>query len=135
MRGDIGATIYGSVTAKLSAEELWAKVADVGQISDLLDVIHESSVAGDTRSCKLADGGQLSETIVGIDEEHHRVAYTITDSPFPLEFHAASMRVVDEGNDKSTLVWITDVKPDAMVDGLGPMIKGELDKLGRRLGD
>jgi len=129
------ATIYGSVTVNLSAEELWAKVADVGQISELLDVIHESAVSGDTRSCKLADGGQLSETIVGIDEEHHRVAYTITDSPFPLEFHAASMQVVDEGNGKSTLLWITDVKPDAMVDGLGPMIMGELDKLGRRLGD
>ncbi len=128
------ATIYRSVTVHLSAEDLWTRVADVGQISDLLDIVHKSSVSGDTRSCTLADGGQLTETIVGIDEEHQRVAYTITDSPFPIEFHAASMQVIDEGNGTSTLVWITDVKPDAMADGLAPMIEVNLDALGRRFG-
>ena len=128
------ATIYESVTINLSAEELWAKVADVGRISDLLDVVQESSVSGDTRSVRLSDGSQLSETIIGIDEEHHRVAYTITDSPFPLEFHAGSMQVVDEGNGKSTFIWIADVKPDSMVDELEPLYKSELDGLGERLG-
>ncbi len=69
------ATIYESVTINLSAEELWAKVADVG-----------------------------------------------------------SMQVVDEGNGKSTFIWIADVKPDSMADELEPLYKSELDGLGERLG-
>ena len=52
----------------------------------------------------------------------------------PIEFHAASMQVIDEGNTTASLVWITDVKPESMGDALGPMIEGNLDALGRRFG-
>ena len=44
------------------------------------------------------------------------------------------MQVIDEGNGTSSLVWITDVKPDSMGDALGPMTEGNLDALGRRFG-
>jgi hypothetical protein len=61
---------------------------------------------------------------VAVDDEHRRVAYTITDSPFPIEAHAASMQVFDAGGGRSTFRWITDVKPDALAEGLSPMLAG-----------
>ena len=61
---------------------------------------------------------------MAVDDEHRRVAYTITDGPFPIEAHAASMQVFDAGGGRSTFRCITDIKPDALADGLGPMLAG-----------
>lgn len=128
------ATINVSTTLGVSADELWAMVKDVGGVSGMLDVITDSSLDGDTRSCTMGDGGQLTETILSIDDEHRRVAYTITDGPFPIEAHAASMEVTDAGGGRSTFRWITDVKPDAMADGLRPLMEAEIAQLVRRYG-
>lgn len=122
-------TIQMEATLAVSPADLWAKVRDVGHVSGLLDVVTESSLAGNKRECKLATGADLSETILGIDEEHRRVAYTITASPFPIESHAASMQVIDAGDGRSVFRWITDVTPDEMADGLSPLMAGEMDQL------
>ena len=126
------ATLYKEATVSLSPDALWDKVSDVGGVSGLLNVITHSEVTGDTRTCEMADGGKLTEKILGVDNEHKRVAYTITDSPFPIQFHAASMEVLDAGNGQSKLRWVTDVKPDALADALGPMFDGEMDSLSKR---
>ena len=128
------ASINLKTTLAVSADDLWAEVKDVGGISGMLEVITESSLDGDQRSCTMADGGQLSETIISIDDENKRVAYTITDSPFPIQAHAASMQVTDAGGGKSTFQWITDVKPDELAGGLGPMLSGEITNLEQRFG-
>ncbi len=128
------ASINLKATLAISADELWSQVKDVGGLSTLLDIISDSSVDGDQRSCTMADGAELSETIIGVDDEHRRVAYTITDSPFPIQVHAASMQVSDAGGGKSTFQWITDVKPDELADALGPVFAGEVSKLEQRFG-
>lgn len=128
------ASINLKTTLAVSADDLWAEVKDVGGISGMLEVITESSLDGYHRSCTMGDGGVLAETIISVDDDNKRVAYTITDSPFPIEAHAASMQVTDVGDGKSTFQWITDVKPDEMADGLGPMLAGEISNLEQRFG-
>lgn len=128
------ATINLHTTLAVSPAELWKTVRDVGHVSAMLDVVTESSVAGDKRQCTLADGGHLDETILSIDEDHHRVAYTITASPFPIEAHAASMQVSDAGDGRSTFDWITDIKPDELAGALGPMLSAEITQLEQRYG-
>jgi hypothetical protein len=81
----------------VAPDQLWATVRDVGNVSGLLNIVDESSVDGDQRSC-----------------------------PLPIEVHAASMQVFDAGGGRSTFRWITDVKPDAVADGLGPMLAGAI---------
>lgn len=125
-------TIYLERTLGVSADELWQQVRDVGGVSNMLNVIAASSLDGDQRRCEMGDGAMLAETIFCVDDEHHRVGYTITDSPFPIEHHAASMQVFDEGDGRSTFRWVTDVKPDAMADGLGPLMQSEMDQLAER---
>lgn len=128
------ATINLETNLAVSADELWGKVKDVGSISAFLDVISESSVDGDQRSCTMADGAVLAETIISIDDDLQRVAYTITDSPFGIEAHSASMQVTDLGEGRSMFQWTTDVKPDALAGALGPMLAGEVTKLEQRFG-
>ncbi|MFT5203479.1 MAG: hypothetical protein ACI9C1_002879 [Candidatus Aldehydirespiratoraceae bacterium] len=103
-----------------------------GLVSGLLDMVTVSSIDGDRRSCTLADGVELSETIISIDEDHQRMAYTITASPFGIQAHSASMQASDAGDGQSTFQWITDVKPDDLADALGLMLAGEVAKLEAR---
>lgn len=113
----------------LNPEQLWQRVSDVGGISGLLNVISHSELNGDQRSCTLADGAALTETIVAVDNVQRRVAYTITDSPFPLEYHAASMQVTDAGSGRSNFTWITDLKPDTLEEPFTQLMDGEMEQL------
>ena len=128
------ASINVKTTLAVSPDELWSVVKDVGGISNLLGVITDSSLDGDQRSCTMGDGGELSETILGIDDNNRRVAYTITASPFPIEAHAASMQVSDAGGGKSTFQWITDITPDALAEPFTDLMNGELSGLEERYG-
>jgi hypothetical protein len=77
----------------------------------------------------MADGAELSETILAVDDEHRRVACTIAASPFPIETRAASIQVIDAGGGRSTFRWITDIKPDAVADGLAAMLAGAITSM------
>ncbi len=107
------ASIYHELRVGLTSDELWAKVRDVGAIDQLLpNFLTESSLQdGDVRVCGLSGGGELRERIIAVDDEHRRVAYTITDGPAPLTHHHASMQVFADG-DGARLVWVTDFQPD-----------------------
>jgi hypothetical protein len=128
------ASINLKTTLAVSPDNLWSVVKDVGGLSNLLGVITESSVDGNQRSCTMGDGGELTETILGIDHDNRRVAYTITASPFPIEAHAASMQVSDAGGGKSTFQWITDITPDALAEPFTGLMSGEISGLEERFG-
>ena len=128
------ASIHLETELAIAPDKLWKNVRDVGAVSELLNVITASSVDGDKCSCTMADGAVLAETILAVDDDNRRVAYTITESPFPIENHAASMQVLDAGKGRSTFRWITDVKPDALADGLAPMLAGAISGMEQQFG-
>lgn len=128
------ATVEKKIELAISAEELWSKVRDVGGLAQLLDVVEDSKVEGDRRLCTLADGAELSETVVSVDDALRRVAYTITAGPFPIEFHAAAMEVGDAGEGRSTFRWIADVKPDKLAEVFDGLMGAEVAQLGERYG-
>lgn len=126
------ATIHVEATVDIPADELWRRVADAGNVSALLDIVAESSLDGETRSCTLADGRELTERILTVDEDRRRVAYHVVEG-MPVDHHSASMQVLDEGDGRATLVWITDVWPDAAAERLGPLFAAEMEGLAARL--
>lgn len=126
------ASIHVEATVDLPADELWARVSDAGNVSVLLDVVTESSLDGDIRSCTLADGRALTERIIAVDHDRRRVAYTVVEG-MPVEYHAASMQVLDAGDGRATLRWITDVAPDEAAERLGPLFEVEMEGLAARL--
>jgi hypothetical protein len=122
------ATIYTEVELDRPADEVWAQVADVGGISNMLSIVDESSAEGDIRRCTLASGAEIEEQIISIDHDTRRVAYTLTKG-LPFDYHAASMQVLPRGEGGCTLRWITDIKPDSEAERMGPMFEADLQRL------
>ena len=61
------------------------------------------------------------ERILDIDDQQRRVAYAALNVP-GMEYHHASMQVVEDGPGRCHFVWITDVHPAAVADSIRPLI-------------
>ncbi|MEN8374790.1 MAG: SRPBCC family protein [Gemmatimonadota bacterium] len=106
-----------------SPDDAWAALREVGRVNELITFLGEVSIDGDTRTCELGDQGQLEELIVSAADEHRRLAYSITASPFEFEHHHASMQILPNGGQGSRFVWFSDVKPD----GVAPALEQAVD--------
>lgn len=127
------ATIRTSIDLEVPIEEAWDKIADLGGVTAMISFLVDAEVDGDRRVCTMADGGKLEEEIISVDPSLHRVAYTITDSPFGFTFHAAAMELVPTPRG-CRFVWTTDVKPDALAQQLSPIFDSETKTIASALG-
>ncbi|MBM2616670.1 SRPBCC family protein [Actinoplanes sp. LDG1-06] len=110
------ATVRVEAVIELSAEQVWAAVADVGQVHRRLlpGRVVSARLEGDMRILTLPDGSEIRELIVSIDERERRLAYAVVEGQkMPLTYHHASFQVYDDG-DICRLVWVTDVLPHAL---------------------
>ena len=121
------ATLTKEILISRPPADVWAVVGDLGGISSWLPAIAESSFEEGVRSCTMAGGGELTETI-DLDEDNLRYEYAIVESPMELESHRASIAVEADG-DGSRVVWITDVEPREMADAMGPIFDEGLQSL------
>ena len=125
-------TIYLERYLNAPAAAVWEQISDIRSPERLTNMIHTVEVIGDgVRACT-TDQGKIVETIVSVDGERRRVAYTATQSPFPITHHNAALVVSDDG-DGSRLTWITDVEPAAVADALRPVLAAEFDVIVSRL--
>ena len=122
------AVIHRTIDIEATPESTWAKIADLAGVHAMMSFLTDARVEGDRRVCGLAMGGELSEIVLSVDDDLRRVAYAILDSPFGLDFHAASMVVTGSG-ETAQLVWTTDVKPDAAARQVGGLIDSELSNI------
>lgn len=122
------AVIHRTIDITATPDATWDKIADLGGVHQMMTFLTDANVDGDRRTCGLSMGGELSELVLSVDHDRRRVAYAIVDSPFGLEFHAASMTVTGTG-DTSQLAWTTDLKPDAAADQVAGLIDSELDNI------
>ena len=126
------ATLFMTSRLPVSVEQAWRRVAAVDQVHDILPVVTSCSFEGDQRACLLANGAQLKEKIISIDNDLKRLAYSVIDSPFGLEYHAASMQIVADGQG-SRIDWTTDFKPDHLKEALTPMLEQMFAQMSERL--
>ncbi len=100
--------------------------ADPGAVWDALrdwEALHERLAAGFVTACHrdgtarivtFASGATLREEILGCDEEHRRLAWSIVDGPFT--HHNGAAEVVADGDGRTRFVWTSDLRPDALAD-------------------
>ncbi|WP_341715693.1 hypothetical protein QQG74_16675 [Micromonospora sp. FIMYZ51] len=111
-------TIYRQAKLTVTADVAW----------DFLDrytrsEVHVFSAAkgerqeDDYRVVTLADGTELWERNVTVDAGLMRAVYAIPEFP-GAEHHQAEMRVLRDGDDAATVVWITDLLPHELVNHL-----------------
>lgn len=74
------------------------------------------------RVITFANGAVAREVLVGIDEDHRRLAYTIPSEQ--LTYHGATAQLFPDAKGGCHFVWITDVLPD----GMAPYISAQMDE-------
>jgi carbon monoxide dehydrogenase subunit G len=109
------ASIHHEIAIAATPERVWEAVRDVGAVNRRLApgfvVDCELEPDGAARIVRFANGLQVRELIVDIDDAARRIAYASVGGR--AAHHHASMQVFAEGGG-SRLVWITDVLPDAL---------------------
>lgn len=116
-------TISKTITIDAPIAAVWEKVSDTGRISDLIGFLATSEQNGNARVCSLEGGGELTEKIVSVDSNLNRVVYAITESPLNMEFHVATMQLVDKSG-TTQLNWTVDLLPESARDQMEPMLDG-----------
>ena len=105
------ATIWKELKVDVAADAAWNAIRDFSGAHRLFaGVVTATRMEPGGRVVTFADGSEVREPLVAVDDEHRRLAWTVTGGP--LTHHAASLQVVPDG-DGSRIVWITDILPDA----------------------
>ena len=115
------ASIIKEIRLETSATHAWAAVRDFGAVHERVapGFLTDAVLEGTTRIVTFANGMVVRETLVAIDDEHHRLAYTNE-----LEFathHSASVQIHADG-EGCRFIWITDVLPDEIAAPISDMM-------------
>jgi hypothetical protein len=103
---------------------VWDALRDFGAVHTRLAPGFLTGCTIDAEGARIltfANGLVAREVLVGIDDAHRRLAYTVTGGQ--AAHHHATAQVFEEGAGRSRFVWITDVLPDAMAAYIGPMME------------
>lgn len=108
------ATIRKEIVIKANAKHVWDVVSDIGAVHQRFvpGYTLDTRLDGDDRILFFPHGGVVRERIVSVDEETHRLAYSVIEGSIPsLIHHHASFQVFAANDNESILVWITDFLP------------------------
>ena len=128
------ATIRKEIPITSSPDKVWDVIRDVGAIHTRLapGFVVDTRLEEGARIVTFANGLVVRELIVTLDDESRRLAYSVTGGT-PAH-HNASFQVfpATEGNHAS-LVWITDILPDAIAGPFTAMIEAGTTVMKRTL--
>jgi hypothetical protein len=117
------ASIIKQVELEAPADTAWAMLRKVGEADKLFaGVLTSCRLDGDVRTVRFAEGMEVKERIINLDETNRRVAYSVIEGPF--SHHHASMQIEPNGEGKSRFVWVSDFLPDEAE----PMVGGLVDQ-------
>jgi carbon monoxide dehydrogenase subunit G len=118
------ATVYKEFIVEADAAHVWDALRDFSAVHTRLAPGFLTGCTIDAEGARIltfANGLVAREMLVGIDDAHRRLAYTVTGGQ--AVHHHATAQVFEEGAGRSRFVWITDVLPDAMAAYIGPMME------------
>jgi hypothetical protein len=69
---------------------------------------------GTARIVTFASGAVLREEILGCDEEHRRLSWSVVDGPYT--HHNGGAEVLADGDGQARFVWTADLRPDALAE-------------------
>jgi carbon monoxide dehydrogenase subunit G len=119
------------VSIERSADDVWALVGDFGGLGEWMPGIESCELDGDVRKLQTM-GMEIHEQLRERDDAARRIAYSIVQSPMPVEHHLATLTVTPDG-DGSTLEWAYEVRPDEMAAAFGPVYEGSAQAVKQQL--
>jgi len=116
------ASIHQEVEIDVSADKAWAALHRVGEPQKLFaPVLVEGTLRGDTRTVRFANGMEVQERIIDVDETRRRVAYSALNAP-GMTYHHASMQIIETGPRGCRFVWVSDFLPPEAGSNIAPLI-------------
>ena len=97
-------------------DQVWAALRDFGAVHELAPGFVTSTVLdADTRIVTFFSGAVARERLVDLDDQAHRLVYSVIESPLGMTHHNASAQVFDVGGGRSRFVWLADLLPNQAV--------------------
>lgn len=117
------ASVYKEIQIDARPKDVWEAVRDVGAVHQRLvpGIVVDTRFDGEARVVTFANGMVVRELIVTIDDEVRRFAYASVGGR--ATHHNASIQVFAEGEDRTRLVWITDVLPNELAASIGALVE------------
>jgi carbon monoxide dehydrogenase subunit G len=106
------ASIHKEITIDAPADEVWDAVRDIGAVHQRFvpGLVTDTRLDGSARIITFANGFTVTEFIVDLDDTARRLSYTAVGGR--LTHHNASVQVFEDGEQRSRIVWITDLLPN-----------------------
>jgi len=106
------ATIRKEIHIDAPVEVVWAALRDYHALADLAPgFIADCRADGEDRIVTFANGAEVRETPVTIDDEERRLVWTIVDGPYT--HHNGASQVSEAESGGTLFVWTADLLPDS----------------------
>ncbi|MPZ81200.1 MAG: SRPBCC family protein [Actinophytocola sp.] len=112
-------------------DDVWAALRDFGALHERLvrGFVVDAELDGSDRVITFFNGMTARERLVGVDEEHRRLAYAILDG---FDHYNGSAEVHPDG-ERCRLVWVVDVLPDDRAPQVGELMERGAEAMRRTL--
>jgi hypothetical protein len=106
------ASIRTETLIDASPDDVWAAVRDWGALHERLapGFATDVQLEGGDRIVTFFNGSVVRETLVDLDDEARRLAWTMVEGPY--SHHNGSAQVLPHGDGRARFVWITDILPN-----------------------
>lgn len=132
------ATIRKEIPIGIKSSEAWEVLRDYGALHDRLvpGFVTDTRLEGNDRIVTFANGAVARERLVALDDERHRLVYSVVESPMGFTHHQASVELVESVDepDDCWLVWTADVLPDEVAPIVDEMMDAGAAVMTRTLG-
>lgn len=113
-------TVRKDTFINVPPEQAWDAVRDAGAFHLRLvpGFTADTRMNGNERTLILADGSEVKEWIVSVDEEERRLVFAVKEGRMPLQHHNASFQILPDSQGGSQFVWITDFLPAELTEAI-----------------
>ena len=127
------ATIRKQIHTRATPSAAWDALRDVGALHTRLveGFVTATTLQGRDRIVTFANGMQVRERIVALDDSLRRVAYSVVGGPF--SHHHASAEVLAGSDGGSRIVWTADMLPDEVAATIEEMMEAGARAMKRTL--
>jgi hypothetical protein len=111
------ASIRTETLIDVPLDEAWAALRDWGALHQRLapGFVTDTRLDGEDRIVTFFDGAVVREVLVDLDDDSHRLAWTIVDGPYT--HHNGSAQVFAEEHGRTRFAWTTDLLPNDLAAG------------------
>ncbi len=116
-----------------SADALWAIVGVPDRV-DWVPGVTDCKFDGEVRQLAMPGAGDIAERILSLDNDTRTIEYSCIESAAPLEHHLARIKI-EPADSGCTMIWTTEVKPEAFEPFIEQSMQGCLTRIAEILND